>query len=152
MSLNKLFGRAVSGGIGGEGSLTAERSDLQTIANIQHDISYPMWKLFKRWFKVDYLRPQFKLELQKTREAQIAEDMAEEQLEMLKEQTKIIKMQRRMLSDQMKLGLHVNEPNEELQGAEGGGNQDFTSLSTVLPRLIFNTNITIKNKKRDNFV
>ena len=155
MSLNKLFGRAVSGGIGGEGSLTAERSDLQTIANIQHDVSYPMWKLFKRWFKVDYLRPQFKLELQKTREAQIAEDMAEEQLLMLKEQTKIIKMQRRMLSDQMKLGLHVNEPNEELAGGEGNEpnqNKDFTSLSTVLPRLTFNTQITIKNKKRDNFV
>ena len=78
--------------------------------------------------------------------------MAEEQLKMLHEQTKIIKMQRQMLSDQKKLGLLVNEPagEEEMQGEPGNTNQDFT-LKTELPRLVFNTNISIKTKKRDAY-
>lgn len=151
MSMNGLFGRSESGGIGDGGALTAERKDLQTIANIQHDISYPLWSILKRWFDVEWLRPKFKLEFQKTREAQIAEEMAEEQLKMLQEQTKIIKMQRQMLSDQKKLGLHVNEPNEEIQGAEGG-NGSKTDFRTEVPRLTFNTTINIKNKKRDGIV
>jgi len=74
---------------------------------------------------------------------------------MLQEQTKIIKMQRQMLFDQKKAGLHMNEGEEEelvSSGGGGGENKDFASLRTDLPRLTFNTHITIKTKKRDGYV
>jgi len=149
ISLNRLFGRSESGGIGDGSAITSERADLQTVANIQHDISFPLWKILKRWFDVEDLRPQFKLEMTKTKMGQLQEEAAEIQNDMLKEQFKIIKMQRQMLKEQKDKGLHLDEPDEALVGTAGENNGDFVvrNLNTELPRLIFNTNIKIKGAK-----
>lgn len=149
-TLNWLFGRSVTGGVGGQGALTSERAVIATIANIQHDISFPLWEIFSRWFEVKYLRPQFKLDLQKTNSARLAEEQLEIQTDIMREQYKMIKMQRIALKDQIDAGFHMNEGSgealiEEQGGAGGGQSQgDFKR-----PALTFNTNITIKNNKRD---
>ena len=150
-TLNWLFGRSVTGGIGGQGALTSERAIIATIANIQHDIGYPLWEIFNRWFQVDYLRPQFALDLQKTKAARLAEEAMELQNKMLQEQYKMLKLQRLAFKDQTDLGLHVNEPSEQMLfgGGKGGQGQeqettpekDFDKKRPIL----LNTNIKIKN-------
>jgi len=160
VSMNGLWGRSESGGIGDGGSLTAERSDNQTIANIQHDISYALWKIFQRWFDVENLRPTFKLEFAKTEEEKLGLEGAETQNDMLKVQLDIMKMQKKALKEQMDADLHLQE-NDPLVGqnsAGGGGNEkpkkkDFTlrSMRTELKHLTFNTTINIKQKKGDKY-
>jgi len=73
--LNELFGRAVSGGIGGQGALTSERGKIQTISNIQHNISDDVWKIIRDCgWRLDDLMVKFRLDLQKTERARLEEE------------------------------------------------------------------------------
>ena len=127
VTLNWLFGRATTGGVGGAGALTAERAVIATIANIQHDISQPLWKIFGRWFNVKEITPQFQLDLQKTKGSRLIEEQMELQNEILEEQLKMLKMQRKVLRDQIAAGLHLQEEGWSGTLASGTGEKPSSS-------------------------
>jgi hypothetical protein len=103
--LNFLFGRAESGGIGGEGALTAERSYLQVISNIQKSFSDDILFRFGKWgFDVAGLDIRWNLSLQKTREQELKEQAMEEQLKQLKINTSMLRLQKRQLQTQVEMG------------------------------------------------
>lgn len=150
-TLNWLFGRATTGGVGGAGALTAERAVISTISNIQHDISQPLWEIFNRFFKVDTVRPQFQLDLQKTKASRLIEEQMELQNDILKEQLKMLKMQRLAFKEQIEKGLHLQEEagskTLEVTGEKPETNRDFSKKSKV--NMTFNNTININNRKSD---
>jgi hypothetical protein len=106
--LNFLFGRSVSGGIGGEGALTAERNYMQTIANVQKSISDDVLRIVSDCgFNVDGLRLSWNLALQKTSEQRKREKMMDLQNEILEEQLKQMRTQTEM-QEQQKAELAQN--------------------------------------------
>jgi uncharacterized protein (UPF0335 family) len=131
--LNFLFGRSVSGGIGGEGALTAERNYMQTIANVQKQISDDVVAVVKSCgFDVEGLRPSWNLALQKTSEQEIREQMMQTQLEILKEQLEQMRNQTE-IQEQQKVQLQQNQAMLESLGTpskvEGEEYTDFSAVN-----------------------
>ena len=124
--LNALFGRAVSGGIGGAGALTAERGKIQTISNIQHNISDDVWKIISDCgWNIDDLMVRFRLDLQKTEMAKHEERSMELQNFILEEQLKTLQLGNMMQAMQMQemvknpeLMMGLGQPGQE--GGQGG--------------------------------
>ena len=150
-TLNWLFGRSVTGGIGGQGALTAERAVVATIADIQHDVSQPLRRIFSRWFNIKNLRPQFQLDLQKTKASRLIEEQMVLQNEILEIQRDMLKIQKVAMKEQVAKGLHLTE------GGMGGllegtgekpeantSKSDFDRGTTINH---FTSNIKIINKR-----
>jgi hypothetical protein len=157
VTLNWLFGRAVTGGIGGSGALTAERAVVATIANIQHDISQPLWEIFGRYFDIEEIRPQFQLDLQKTKASRLIEEQMELQNDILAVQLEMQEIQRDMLRDQFQAKLHLVTEGWSGKTVEGTGEKPETNVNPTKdmlqitdgkkPSVSFNTTIHIKNLK-----
>ena len=121
--LNQLFGRAVSGGIGGAGALTAERGKIQTISNIQHSISDDVWRVINDCgFNLEGLLVRFRLDLQKTEMAKLEERsltlenfIKEEQLKMLQLQTMGMAMEMQRQVDNPEI-MNLTGPGGQEQG------------------------------------
>lgn len=152
-TLNWLFGRSVTGGIGGQGALTAERAVVATIADIQHDISQPLWTIFNRWFNVKDIRPQFQLDLQKTKASRLIEEQMQLQNDILEEQLKMLKLQRLAFKEQIEQGLHLTEEGKggilEGTGEKPEANASKSDFASSRGTWIFKTNININNRLRD---
>lgn len=102
--LNTLFGRSVSGGIGGEGAMTSERIWLNGLANEQTEISDDLIKEFEAaGFDFEGLDLGWNLALQKTTEQQLAEDSMRLQNEMMEQQLKMQKQENKMMTAQQEL-------------------------------------------------
>lgn len=102
--LNALFGRSDSGGLGNGGALTAERQLLQNYANEQVDVSDEFMRDFINYgFDVEGLEPDWNLALQKTREQELAEEAMQIQNDMAREQLKLMKKQNKMMGLQQEL-------------------------------------------------
>lgn len=120
--LNQLFGRAVSGGIGGAGALTAERGKIQTISNIQHNIADDVWKIMRSCgWNVEGLLVRFRLDLQKTEMAKLEERNLELQNYILEEQLKQLQLNTMMQAQQMQMMMTNPEAflPEQVTQAEG---------------------------------
>lgn len=155
VTLNWLFGRAVTGGIGGSGALTAERAVVATIANIQHDISQPLWEIFGKWFKVENIRPQFQLDLQKTKASRLIEEQMELQNDILEEQLKMLKIQARAMKEQIDAGMHLMEEGFsgsvlEATGEKPEANKNVKDFARPRPMIAFNNSIKITNRRGDS--
>lgn len=152
-TLNWLFGRSVTGGIGGQGALTAERAVVATIADIQHDVVDPLRTIFMRWWNIKNLRPQFQLDLQKTKASRLIEEQMEIQNDILKHQDQMILLQIEMVKAQMKKGLHLTEGGMggllEGTGEKPEANANKGDFGTNKNTWIFKTNININNRRRD---
>ena len=119
--LNQLFGRSVSGGIGGAGALTAERGKIQTISNIQHNIHDDVWKILNSsGWNLEGLLVRFRLDLQKTEMAKLEERSLELQNYILEEQLKQLQLQTMAQALQMQM---MQDNPELMLGVEGEGGQ-----------------------------
>lgn len=151
-TLNWLFGRSVTGGIGGQGALTAERAVVATIADIQHDISQPLWTIFDRWFDVENIRPQFQLDLQKTKASRLIEEQMQLQNDILEEQLKMLKLQRLAFKEQIEKGLHLTEEGTggilEGTGEKPEANTSKSDFAGTVNNFNFKTSINITNRRR----
>lgn len=120
--LNKLFGRAESGGIGGEGALTAERTYLNILANEQTKISDDLIRIFKMaGFDFDGLELDWNLALQKTREQELVEERMELENSALKVNNKLQSAELKMLNSQQEMFEKFKpqlKPEEQMQHAE----------------------------------
>lgn len=128
--LNQLFGRSVSGGIGGEGALTSERNYMNLLAGVQTSCEDDIWKIISDYWDVSHVHPAWNLALQKTSEQRIREEgmvlqneIMEENLKMLKHQNKMMKKQEQWLEENMDI-LSVEEEAEQLENVS-----DFRDLS-----------------------
>lgn len=102
--LNTLFGRSESGGVGGQGALTAERKYLNLLANEQTKISDDFIRIFNMsGFDFEGLELDWRLSLQKTTEQQLAEDNMELNNKILEQQLKMMKKENTMLKAQQEL-------------------------------------------------
>jgi len=118
--LNQLFGRAVSGGIGGAGALTAERGKIQTISNIQHSHSDDVWKIINDCgYNLDGLMVRFRLDLQKTEMAKLEERQMTLQNFILEEQLKGLQLQN--MGTAMQMQAMQDNPEMMLAGPDGQG-------------------------------
>jgi len=154
VTLNWLFGRAVTGGIGGSGALTAERAVVATIANIQHDISQPLWEIFGKWFDVEGIRPQFQLDLQKTKASRLIEEQMELQNDILEEQLKMLKIQRVAMKEQIEAGMHLLEEGfagsvQSATGEKPEANKNVKDFAKR-PAISFSNSIKIINRRGDS--
>jgi len=121
ITLNFLFGRSVSGGIGGEGALTSERNYMQTLANVQRSISDDVLAIVRdSRFDVEGLQVSWNLALQKTSEQRLREerleiqnDIMREQLKQMKEQNRMLKTQRQQLEQNQQLITSMDEQYEQ---------------------------------------
>jgi len=117
--LNQLFGRSVSGGIGGAGALTAERGKIQTISNIQHNIHDDVWKILNAsGWNLEGLLVRFRLDLQKTEMAKLEERSLELQNFILEEQLK--QLQLGTMAQAMEMQMMQDDPMMMLQGPNDG--------------------------------
>jgi hypothetical protein len=122
--MNKLFGRAESGGIGGEGALTAERTYLNLLANEQTKISDDIIRIIKSaGFDFEGLELDWNLALQKTREQELMEERMELENKALKlnnsmqsQEIKMLKMQQEMFDKYKDEGAF--NPDQALQHQE----------------------------------
>lgn len=136
--LNQLFGRAVSGGIGGEGALTSERNYMHHLANIQMSVNDDLIRVLDMaGFDVEGVRPVWNLSLQKThqqklveRQLEIQTEMMEMQLEAMQENVEQMEIQTSMLRTQEE--IFARSPDQIMEHApervasnEGGNEQDF---------------------------
>ena len=102
--LNQLFGRSESGGVGGEGALTAERKYLNLLANEQLKISDDFLRIFNQaGFDFEGLDLDWNLALEKTRQQQLLEEQMEINNDILKQQLKLMKSQNVMMKSQQQL-------------------------------------------------
>jgi len=120
--LNKLFGRAESGGIGGEGALTAERTYLNLLANEQTKISDDFLRIFKRAnFDFEGIDLDWNLSLQKTRQQELIEERMVLENKMLKAQFQSMQLENGMLRQQKDLFEQYKgsfTPEQQLTGAK----------------------------------
>ena len=126
--LNKLFGRAESGGIGGEGALTAERTYLNQLANEQTKISDDFLRIFKMaGFDFEGKELGWNLAIQKTTAQQLAEEAQRLNNELLEMQVKQMKQESKMLTMQQELfEKHKDSMNFDQQlGASEQIKEDF---------------------------
>lgn len=100
-----LFGRAVSGGISGMGILVTERYYMNTVGKNQHLYDYDMIKYHGKYFDIDYLRPNWNLSIQKTKEQELIEEGMETQNKIMDEKLK----QERQMTKNMKLQFEIME-------------------------------------------
>lgn len=120
--LNTLFGRSESGGIGGEGALTAERKYLNLLANEQTKISDDFLRIFEMAnFNFEGLELDWNLALEKTREQQLMEENMELNNEILKQQVKQMKKENKMMNIQQEMFEKYKgqfTPEQQMQSAE----------------------------------
>jgi hypothetical protein len=120
--LNKLFGRAESGGIGGEGALTAERTYLNLLANEQTKISDDMIRILKMaGFDFEGLELDWNLALQKTRMQELQEERMELENASLIINNKLQRAELKMLDSQQEMFEKFKpqlKPEEQLQHQE----------------------------------
>lgn len=120
--LNVLFGRSESGGIGGEGALTAERTYLNGLSNEQVQISDDFIRIFQAaGFDFEGVDLMWNLALQKTRQQQLIEERMELENEMLKHQVNSIKLENTMLKTQKEMFDKYKDtftPEEQIQAAK----------------------------------
>lgn len=122
-----LFGRAVSAGISGAGIVVSERYYMNTVAKYQHQLDDDIIRFHESvGFDLGYLRPNWNLSIQKTKEQEYVEEsmrlqneILEEQLKQIRADTKLKKLQLELMK---KYGLpeNKNEP-EEILGSESSG-------------------------------
>ncbi len=152
-----LFGRAVSAGISGMGIVVSERYYMNTVGKNQHLYDYDMIKYHEKYFDIEYLRPNWNLSIQKTKEQELIEEGMEIQNKIMDEKLK----QERQMTKNMKLQFEImetlglnetqDEPSElPTSGKEGTSSKEPKKQGTksdfVEPRII---NLYFNNNKVD---
>lgn len=122
MTLNYLYGRAASGGMSGEGALSAERKMMQGFVNEQTEISDDYIDIFNQaGFDFEDLELDWNLALMKTTEQELMERQMELNNELLEQQVKMSKGEVKMLDAQQELfdeNKHLLTGQQQLQEQE----------------------------------
>jgi len=120
--LNVLFGRAESGGIGGEGALTAERTYLNQLANGQTNISDDFINIFSdAGFDFEDRDLDWNLAIQKTKEQQLTEERMRLEIDMMRAQNTAMQLENRMMKQQEELYEKYKDqwtPEQQMEGAK----------------------------------
>jgi len=113
--LNILFGRAVSGGIGGEGAVESKKDYATTLGNLQRTVKDDLIKIIKdAGFNMDYLDIKFGLASQKTKEQELIEMRMEVEVDLLKEELK----QAKLITKNMREGNFMQKTEREEEEKE----------------------------------
>ena len=126
MPIPYLFGRAVSAGISGAGIVVSERYYMNSVGKFQHKLDDNVILYHQKiGFPVldEYLRPNWNLSIQKTKEQELLEESMELQNKILAQQLKELRERNKILQLQLKLMEKYGLPEESNEPHEVSGEQ-----------------------------